>query len=265
MNDEEHRERQMEDVNLAGATSQQAQMNAQTQYYLQEQERGMAESQLECETTLTKLYHQLKQDISIINSQGDIEYLPITDEKKRRLTDDGVHRIIELMSFYVNKENLLSNFNEDQINGIMLRFRLAFSANILMRYKLYFRQPNFEECKQIFLQRISDKKTLRMFAAEMAGVKIDSDKVQKELLFEYEDKMEYELNKIKEEKKKEMLSEFELLFEQLSQLVYASLNRAWKGEERGSIRRHTNISEINSPMRPQQNQDGGLFSRWGRK
>jgi len=61
-----------------------------------------------------------------------------------------------------------------------------------------------------------------------------------------------------------MLSEFELLFEQLSQLVYATLNRAWKGEERGSIRRHTNISEIIG-ARPQQQQEGGLFSKWGRK
>lgn len=42
-----------------------------------------------------------------------------------------------------------------------------------------------------------------------------------------------------------------MIFESLSQLVFAILNRAWKGEERGSIRRHTNISEIlgkNSPM-----------------
>ncbi len=264
MEDIEQRERLMEDVNMAGATSQQGQVNAQTQYYLQEQERGMAESQLECETTLTKLYHQLMQDIPIINNQGDIEWKSITDEKKRRLTDDGVYRIIELISFYVNKENLLSNFNEDQINGIMLRFRKAFSANILMRYKLYFRQPNFKECKEIFENRIKDKTTIKMFAGEMSGLKLDETEERKKLLFEYEDRIEYELNKIKEEKKKEMLSEFELLFEQLSQLVYATLNRAWKGEERGSIRRHTNISEIIG-ARPQQQQEGGLFSKWGRK
>jgi len=55
MEDIEQRERLMEDVNMAGATSQQGQVNAQTQYYLQEQERGMAESQLECETTLYKI------------------------------------------------------------------------------------------------------------------------------------------------------------------------------------------------------------------
>jgi len=171
---------------------------------------------------------------------------------------------MELMSFYVNKENLLSNFNEEQINGIMLRFRLAFSANILMRYKLYFRQPTFEECKAIFLLRIEDKRKLKLFAGEMAGVKLDSKEIEENLLKEYENRIEQELAKIKEEKKKEMLSEFEMLFEQLSQLVFATLNRAWKGEERGSIRRHTNISEVIGNRPQQQKESGGMLSRWKR-
>ena len=263
MEDQEQRVREMEDVGMSNALAQQNQMNAQQQYVMQEQERSMFEAQTECETTLNKLYHQLSQDIFKINNQGEVEWSPIGDDKKRRLTDDGVNRIIELMSFYVNKENLLSNFNEDQINGIMLRFRLAFSANILMRYKIYFRQPSFEECKDIFKQRIKEKKQMKMFAAEMAGLNLNEEDVEKGLLKEYEDRMEYELVKIKEEKKKEMLSEFELLFEQLSQLVYATLNRAWKGEERGSMRRHTNITEMIG-TRPQQNQQGG-FLGWGRK
>lgn len=264
MNEEEHRERQIEDMNIAGAVQQQGQATAQQQYFMQEQERTMFEAQTECETTLQKLYNQLKQSVFVIDKQGEGNWVAILDEKKRRLTDDGVNRIYELMSFYINKENLLSNFSEDQINGIMLRFRKAFSANILMRYKLYFRQPTFEECKDIFNQRISEQRKMKMFAAEMAGIKLDETKVKTDLLLLYEDKMEYELAKIKEEKKKEMLSEFELLFEQLSQLVYATLNRAWKGEERGSMRRHTTISELVGANRPQQ-QPGGMFSSWGRK
>ena len=59
-----------------------------------------------------------------------------------------------------------------------------------------------------------------------------------------------------------MLSEFEMLFEQLSQLVFATLNRAWKGEERGSIRRHTNISEIIGSRPNMPKESGGMFSRW---
>lgn len=254
----------MDDSMLATQLAQKNQMESQSQYYMQEQEMNLAEAQLECETTLIRLYHQLRQDEITVSEQNTIKWNKIEDAKKRRLTDDGVNRIMELMSFYVNKENLLSNFNEDQINSIMLRFRLSFSANILMRYKLYFRQPTFEECKEIFSDRIKEKKKIKMFAGELVGKKMDSNQVQKELLSEYEKTIEYEISKIREEKKKEMLSEFEMLFEQLSQLVFATLNRAWKGEERGSIRRHTNISEVIGSRPNQQKDQGGLFSRWKR-
>ena len=35
-----------------------------------------------------------------------------------------------------------------------------------------------------------------------------------------------------------------MIFTQLEALVEATHNRAWKGEERGSLRRHFNISEV---------------------
>jgi len=55
---------------------------------------------------------------------------------------------------------------------------------------------------------------------------------------------------------------YQLLMAQLEQMVYATLNRAWKGEERGSIRRHTTISELIG-NKPQQQGKGGIFS-WGK-
>jgi len=56
-----------------------------------------------------------------------------------------------------------------------------------------------------------------------------------------------------------------LIIVQLEIIVFATLNRAWKGEERGSLRRRMNVSELigASSSRPQQPK-GGFFS-WGRK
>jgi len=261
---EEQSEQIATDLAIGSNVTQQAAQSAQAQYHLQEQERNLAEAQLECNTTLVNLYRQLKQDQMIVKDD-EITWVPIKDEKKKRYTDDGINRIMELMSFYVNKENLLSNFSEEQINAIMLRFRLAFSANILMRYKVYFRQPSTEECQAIFKERIKAKTDLKMFAAKMVGKDLDEKEVSNKLLKEYENRMEYELDKIRDEKKKEMLSEFELQFEQLSQIVYATLNRAFRGEERGSIRRHTNISEVIGGSSNQQKPQGGNFFRWGKK
>jgi len=49
----------------------------------------------------------------------------------------------------------------------------------------------------------------------------------------------------------------------LEAAVYATYNRAWKGEERGSLRRHSSFSEIFSPNPPSQNKRGGIFN-WRR-
>lgn len=262
----EEREMLMRQAGLSTAMDQQAQQAAAAQYLVEEQEKGLAEAQLEVETTLKNLYYRLRQDVFKIDKNGKIEWEPLKDLRKRRLTDDGVERIMELMSFYINKENLLSNFSEEQINRIMLTFRLALSGNILMRYKIYFREPTFDECKELLMERVEEQTKVKVFAQEIVGIKSDKKKIKESLLANVEERIEYEIKKIREEKLKQNLSEFELLFEQLSQMILATLNRAWKGEERGSLRRRTSIAEIiGTPAHQQQmpKERGGLF-RWRR-
>jgi len=77
------------------------------------------------------------------------------------------------------------------------------------------------------------------------------------------ERFEYEIQKIKEERTKLNLREFEMIFTQLKALVEAIHNRAWKGEERGSLRRHFNISEVigGKPQMPQKK--GGWFGIGG--
>ena len=55
-----------------------------------------------------------------------------------------------------------------------------------------------------------------------------------------------------------------MIFTQLKALVEATHNRAWKGEERGSLRRHFNISEVIGGRSPMEQKRGGIFG-WGSK
>jgi hypothetical protein len=245
---------------LATQVGQQAQVSAAAQYYNEEKEKSIAEAQLEVEGTLEKLYHLLRQDNYKDVENGRMDWVDIEDEKKRVLTDEGVDRIIQAISFYINKENLLSNFNEETINRTMLTFRLALNGNFFMRYNTIFRQPSFAECKDILTERLKEREDIQKFAVEIAGLKPDEEKIKQDVFDEIGDRIDIEIQKIREEKRKENLREWELLFEQLSQMVLATLNRAWKGEERGSLRRHTNISEILSKTPPTQ-KEGGMF-KW---
>ena len=87
---------------------------------------------------------------------------------------------------------------------------------------------------------------------------VDENKIKGEVIKEIEPRIEYEIQKIKSEQVKLNLREFEMVFTQLRALVEATHNRAWKGEERGSLRRHFNISEIIGG-RPQQQEK----KKWG--
>lgn len=245
MNEEERNEL-FETTGINAQASQQAQQAAATQYYLEEQNKTLAEAQLEAEKIMANIYHRLNQDEYKPDANGIFQWKEISDKSKRTLTDDGINKIMEVMSWFVNKENLLSNFTEEQINEIMLTFRLSFSANILMRYKVYFREPSFEECRRILNEKIKEQGKVKQYAYEIAGNKKSDKEIENEMLSEIEGRVEYEIEKIRERKLKENLAEFEMLFESLSQIVFATLRRAYHGEERGSLRRHTNISEINS-------------------
>ena len=253
-----------EQQQMAGSVGQQAQASASAQYYVQEQEKNLAEAQLDVEKTLTRIYHLLKQDILKPSKDGRIEWQPIKDEKQRALTNQGVERLMQVMESYVNKETLLSNFDEKMINTRMLEFALSLNANIFMKYEVYFREPTITECKEILDERLEVQKEIKMYAREVVGAEVDEEAIKKEVLQGIEKRIEYELEKIKVERRRRNLREYELLFVQLKAIVEATHNRAWKGEERGSLRRHTNISEIigGSHQAPKTN-EGGMF-KWMR-
>lgn len=258
--DQENYDALFEQTQMAGAVGQQAQAAAAAQYYLEEQQKNLAETQLEVESITERIYHLLKQDSLKILDDGRTEWQAIIDMKQRTLTDWGIDRIMQVIHFYINKNTLLSNFDEPQINRIMLRFCNEINDLVLLKYQILFRQPTFKECKEILLERIDEQKQLKVFAAEIIGITLDPNKVKEELLKEAEQRIENEIKKIRQEQTKEKLKEYGLLMAQLEAMVYATYNRAYRGEERGSIRRHTNISEVlGRPMNPKQ--EGGMF-KW---
>lgn len=242
--------------------SQQEQQAQQQQYYQEQLTQGIAESQLEVNQILEEAYHMLKQDIYTENKEGKFEWIPIDDEKERSLTDWGVNRIMQVLKSYINKNTLLSNFNEDQINRRMLKFILAMNGLMLMKYEFLFRSPTFEECKEILKDRLNQQKKLKIFAREIAGAsttKEQEKEIESNLFKEVEYKIELELEKIKSEKRKQSLREYEMLITQLEQMVESTHNRAYRGEERGSLRRHTSIHEVLGNRPIQHEEKGGFF------
>jgi len=236
-----------------------ANQTKQMQYQMEESEKNLAEAQLDVEETLTKINHLLKQDVLKVNDQGVLEWVEIEDKKKRVLTDEGVDKIMQVMQSYINKETLLSNFDDKMIARRMLEFSLSFSALIFLKYEIFFRTPSLSECRDILRQRISKKIESKEMTAQIFKQEFNWEQEEKKILDELEQRLDYEIEKIKQEQTKSNLREFEMIFTQLKALVEATHNRAWKGEERGSLRRHFNISEVIGGRSPTPEKKGGLF------
>lgn len=218
--------------------------NRQYQFAAEEAEKTLAEEQLDCDATLLKIYHQLRQDVLKPDKEGILSWEDIKDKKRRVLTDEGVDKIMQVLQSYINKETLLSNFDEKTIARRMLEFSLALSGILFLKYEIYFRVPSFQECKEILEERIEEKIKRKKSTLELLGKSVDDVEIKEEVIKEIEPRIDYEIQKIKSEQTKLNLREYEMIFTQLKALVEATHNRAWKGEERGSLRRHFNITEI---------------------
>ena len=237
--------------------------NNQMQYQMEEQEKNLAEAQLDVEETLIKINHLLKQDVLKLNEQGIRKWSGVNDKSKRVLTDEGVDKIMQVIQFYINKETLLSNFDDKMISRRMLEFSLSFSALIFLKYETFFNSPTLEECKEMLKERIKKKIDSRELHAEIFHKEFNRKEEEEKVLKELEGRLDYEIEKIKQEQTKVNLREFEMMFTQLRALVESTHNRAWKGEERGSLRRHFNISEVIGGKSQMPEKKGGIFG-WGR-
>ena len=240
---------------LAESSSRTNAQNSQVMQYEQERLQGINE-QIEVESILIDIYHMLKQDRMVLkNGTFDWEEIPM---KQRTFSEWGVEELMKILKFYVNKNTLLSNYDEKQIPRLMLTFLDEVNDLFLLKYEHLFVETSFEECKEIILNRIKEKKKLKMFALEIIGKKGDEKEIEKNLLLEIEKNLEWEIQKVKQEKRKERIREYGIVMAVLEQIVYATFNRAYRGEERGSARRHTNIQEVIGRM-PQPQQSKSLF------
>lgn len=250
----------MEQLAMAGQVQQIGNQTAQTQMYMQEEERGLAEAQLECEKILKKIRHLLQQDVKKFDAKGKL-YWEETQEKDRTLTDLGVNRIMQTMECYINKESLLSNYDEKIINRRMLELSLALNGLFYTKYELYFRTPTIEEAVDLIKARIKDKIKIKTYAHEIMGTEHDKQEIEAEAIKEMEQIIGTEIEKVRKQRMKLNIAEYELLFVELIAMVESVHQRAWKGEERGSLRRRTSISEVIGGGMPQQKKEGGFF-KW---
>lgn len=264
MNDEEYKyyEQQMRENELR--SSEARSRNIQQEMMLRNEDKSMISEQLSLEEDLIKIYYLLRGYSQQVSEElGELVWVKPTDNNMIVLTEYGVNLIENTIAWYVNKNTLLSNYDDVTINVKMEDFSNALNDAIFMKYEKVFKYPSLQDCKKELDERVKRKKEVRIYTLELLKKEVNDEEKQKiemEILKELEPVIEREIEKIRQQIMKDKLKEFELIIRKVQDVVHSAYLRAWKGQERSTLRQHTHISETRGSFPLPQQKTGGPLS-----
>ena len=256
---EQYLEQQDKSMQALQMQAQNAQVQqGQTEMYLQEQERSMVREQLDLSDDLIKINYLLR---GFIYDAKKGDWIKPESQEMVVLTEYGVHLVMNTIQWYINKNTLLSNYDEETILTKMEDFATALADSVFMEYEKVFQYPSMDDCQKVLEKRIANKIESKEYSLKLMGMVVNKEEIRKTILNEMQGRIQEELEKIKEQIIKNKLKRFELLIRTVQDTVHSTYLRAWKGQERGTLRKHTHVSEtIGGNMPP--NSRGGSPLSW---
>lgn len=233
---------------------------------LQKDSGSLMKEQLSLANELETIENLLRGKILVPNKEmgGTVQW---TDPKNKDLvilTEYGVHLIMNTIQFYLNKNTLLSNYDEDTILHKMEDFSMDLVDTIFMESEKVFRKPTFEECTQKLDERLERKTALRGYAYKLLGKEVKKEEIRDSFIKEIEGTIEKEIEKISEQEMKDKYKRFAILIREIQDAVHSTYLRAWNGQERRTLRQHINISETvgYNPPQPKGSRSSSIFGGW---
>ena len=101
-----------------------------------EQHVNLVKWQLDIEEELERMEHLLKGHIPKVDNKGNA-FFEEAPEDQRLFNEKGVREILKILSWYLNKNIILSNFDEDQINLRVHQFSRVLTDFILFNYEKF--------------------------------------------------------------------------------------------------------------------------------
>jgi len=152
---------------------------------------NIAKLQLEVNDMLEQIEHFLRGDVPTSDGQGNVKWVT-PNEDQRRLNDKGVELLMQILSGYITRNTMLSNYNEKQINAMIYRLGCDISDVVYTKYN---------------------------------EIGLDTPKKRKE---------------------------YRVIVMQIKDMVWSTYLRALNGEERKSLREHSQFNFTDPHSMPQQ-------------
>lgn len=193
---------------------------------------NIVEFQLDLREELDRIHHLLKGDIVSIDNEGNEKWESPTDDRLIILSDYGVKQIMNIIYFYINKNTLLSNYDEETIYWKVRDFGIELSDLIFNKYEDFFYYPSVEilmaQSKNII--RNNPKEFTEFLTVSGNGEYI----IDESTLYKY--CMRWSMWELQSK-----IRHYPILVLSLVDSVHSTYLRALNGEERESLRKQMSI------------------------
>lgn len=243
-------EAKIREAQLEGATANLSMQ--QQQMMMQDQGPGMIKEQLDSSEEIERIYDLLKGYSLIRGDDGVIKWTPPANNDMIILSEYGMQFVMGKIVTYLTKNTLLSNYSEEQIATKMEDISNNINDTIFMEYDKMFLYPTLQDCQTELKKRIQEKIDIRIFARRLLNQEVDEKEVEAKILKEMEGTINRELEVIKQQKMKSKLKRFESLVRDIQDTIHSAYQRAYRGEERKTLRQHSQITENRGGMVMQQ-------------
>ena len=107
----------------------------QMSMYNQPNEENLIQYQLDLKEDLDKIYHLLNGNQLSYGADGQMSWKESPDDDLKPFNKFGVQVLMQIISSYLNRNTLLSNYDQDTINEKLLDFGIEVSDLIYTKYE----------------------------------------------------------------------------------------------------------------------------------
>lgn len=233
-----------EAIRKADLNNEQQRINMmQMQMAEQMKEPSMIKEQLDLSQEKQEIYYQLRGFVLTEQPDGSLAWKKDPLNDLSFLTDAGINYCFWFLTGYLGKNILLGNYEDETIREKMEDIGIVLSDTLFNKSNRYFKEPTLDEMKKELEQRIKKKVDLRKFAYELIGKEAAESEIRHQIISEMEDRIEHEMDNIKRTLMNERHRMLNSLIIWMLDQIHGAYQRAWKGQERRSIREHMYVTE----------------------
>lgn len=111
------------------------QMGKQSSMYGDNQDTNLIQWQLELDNILERIDHLLRGHTLEFDKDGNLLWQEPKDENQVIMNEYGVQEILRILSLYLNRNTILSNYSEETISDKVYDFAMEVSDLLYMKYE----------------------------------------------------------------------------------------------------------------------------------